>query len=80
MPARENAVDDFLANVLGDNRSMRAVFDKVGAKWRRGDPGVVATTFPVAAAWELLRDPETQASLLRSARQIGIAAAVGLAS
>jgi len=80
VPARENAVDDFLANVLSDNRSMRTVFDKVGAKWRRGDPGVVATTFPVAAARELLRDPETEASLLRSARQIAAAAGVALAS
>ena len=65
--------------MLNDNRSMRAVFDKVGARWRRGDPGIVTTQFPVAAARALLHDPVTEASLLRSARQIGDAAAVALA-
>ena len=80
VPARENGIEQFLANVLSDNRSMRTVFDKVGARWRRGDPGIVATTFPVASARELLHDAATEASLLRSARQIGDAAGVALAS
>jgi protein lysine acetyltransferase len=80
IPAQENSLEHFLANVLSDNLSMRAVFDKIGARWQRGEPGIVATKFAVAAARRLIEDPAIEASLLRSARQIGDAAGVALAS
>jgi protein lysine acetyltransferase len=80
VPARQNAVHRFLANVLSDNRSMRAVFDKLGARWQRREPGVITTVFDVAAARALLEDADCAAALERSSRQISDAAGIALAT
>lgn len=78
VPARESSIERFGASVLSDNRSMRTVFDKVGAHWERGEPGIVTTTFPVDAARQLIEDPALEASLSQSARQISDAAGIAL--
>jgi CRP-like cAMP-binding protein len=80
IPARQSALQRFVANVLSDNRSMRAVFDKVGARWERGEPGVVTTEFDIAAAAGLIEDAQCAAALERSSRQISDAAGVALAT
>ena len=80
IPARGAGVERLLANVLSDNRSMRAVFDKVDAHWERAEPGVVATVVEVSEAMTLLPDDAVADELQRSARQVGDAASVALVS
>ncbi len=80
IPARQNAVHRFLANVLSDNHSMRTVFEKIGARWQRREPGVVTTVFDVATAGALLEDADCAAALERSSRQISDAAGIALAT
>jgi CRP-like cAMP-binding protein len=78
IPAAEAGVERFLANVLSENKSMRAVFDKLDASWKRAEPGVVATEVPVGLAATLVDDAATVDALRASARQIGDAAGVAL--
>jgi RimJ/RimL family protein N-acetyltransferase len=54
--ATEAGIDHFRGEVLHDNLPMRAVFDKVGARWEQTEPGVVVTTISVEAALELIDD------------------------
>jgi protein lysine acetyltransferase len=49
-------IEHFSASVLAENASMRAVLDKVGARWRHGEPGVLSTRFPVESAIALAGD------------------------
>jgi protein lysine acetyltransferase len=76
--AVDRSIERFLANVLAENRSMRAVLDKVGAQWERAEPGVVSTVVDVAPCVALVGDAATGAALRRSCRQIGRAAALAL--
>ena len=44
----------FKAEVLYENRAMRAVMNKAGAKWEHAESGVMQTAFPVAATRALV--------------------------
>lgn len=58
-------VIDFVAEVLSENAAMLAVFNKVGARWTRCEPGVWTTRFEVARAVGLVDDQ--LAGMLRGA-------------
>jgi RimJ/RimL family protein N-acetyltransferase len=71
-------IERFRAEVLADNRPMRAVLEKAGAEWSSVEPGVVQTEFDVAAARDLL-DAATVARLETAVREIVTAAGLALA-
>lgn len=69
-------IETFTAEVLSENRGMRTVFDRAGAVWSRAGSGIVAASFPVSRAAQLL--PETlRTELRRSSR--GIVTGAGIA-
>jgi RimJ/RimL family protein N-acetyltransferase len=68
----------FRASVLAENAPMRALLDRAGARWTFDEPGVVGTTFDVAAVTGLL-DSDLAAALAISAREIVAAASLALA-
>lgn len=77
--AASNAgIAQFVAEVLIDNLPMRAVFDKVGATWARGEPGVVAATMDVAAAARLI-DAELFERLRVASREVVTGGGLALA-
>jgi RimJ/RimL family protein N-acetyltransferase len=51
----------FRAEVLYENRAMRAVLNKAGARWQHAETGVMETTFDVAATQPLLADEQWSA-------------------
>lgn len=51
--ARGGGVERFTARVLSDNRPMRAILERYGAKWKRDDINVVVTEFDVPVPREL---------------------------
>lgn len=71
-------VQRFRASVLADNKPMRALLDRVGAHWRREEPGVVMTTVDVSNFAGLL-DDATFTALQHSAHDIVAAATLALA-
>ena len=71
-------IDRLCAEVLADNRPMRAVLDKAGASWESVEAGVVVTEIEVADAIKLL-DVDAVERLARSAREIVTAAGLALA-
>ena len=70
-------VTEFTADVLYDNRPMRAVFDKLAVHWEMDEPGVVHTVFPVRDALALI-DPTIADQLARCATDIVSAAHLAL--
>lgn len=71
-------VEHLRAEVLTDNRAMRAVLNKAGATWKTIEPGVVVTDVEVPAARAVL-DDETVELLERSVREVVTAAGLALA-
>jgi CRP-like cAMP-binding protein len=65
------------AEVLSDNRPMRAVLDKAGATWSTVEPGVVETEVEVGRARAVL-DEETTRRVEQSVREIVTAAGLAL--
>jgi RimJ/RimL family protein N-acetyltransferase len=55
-------IDTFRAEVLYENRAMRKVMNKAGARWTHAETGVMETAFPATAAATLL-PAETVAAL-----------------
>jgi CRP-like cAMP-binding protein len=51
----------FRAEVLYENRAMRAVMNKAGAHWEHAETGVMQTAFPVDATRSLVAAPEWDA-------------------
>ena len=49
-------ITQFRAEVLYENRAMRAVLNKAGARWQHAETGVMETVFEVAATHPLLAD------------------------
>ena len=47
-------ITTFRAEVLYENRAMRAVMNKAGAHWEHAETGVMETAFPVDATRPLL--------------------------
>lgn len=66
----------FTAEVLSENRGMRAVFNKAGATWTRAGGGIVAAEFSVEAAAALL-DDDLRGEFRRVSR--GIVTGAGIA-
>ena len=64
--ARNAGITSFTANVLYDNTAMRAVFDKVGARWAHAEPGVHTASFGVASTEGLLDEGLRQAVTVAS--------------
>ena len=69
-------ISRFTAEVLSENRGMRAVFDKAGANWSRAGSGIVAAEFAVEAAAALL-DDDLRGEFRRVSR--GIVTGAGIA-
>lgn len=67
----------FTAEVLYENRAMRAVMNKAGAKWRHAESGVMETAFPVADTRQLLA-PGLWDSLGEVAQQVAEIAELAL--
>lgn len=67
--ATNAGIERFVAEVLIDNLPMRAVFDKAGARWGRGEPGVVGATMEVAAAGRLI-DEQLFEALRAASREV----------
>jgi CRP-like cAMP-binding protein len=70
LAARIDGVERFHARVLSDNPPARALGDKVNARWRHEEPGVVTTTGEIPAAADVPLDPETCGRIRRVARQV----------
>lgn len=71
-------VRSFRASVLAENRPMRALLDRFGARWSFEEPGVVATTIPVENVTGLI-DEQLAAALQAAARDIVTTAGLALA-
>lgn len=71
-------VQMFRASVLAENRPMRALLDRFGARWTFEEPGVVATTIPVENVTGLI-DEELAAALQAAAHDIVTTASLALA-
>ena len=54
-------IETFRAEVLYENRAMRAVMNKAGAHWEHAETGVMQTAFPVSATRGLLPDDQWDA-------------------
>jgi len=54
-------IETFRAEVLYENRPMRAVLNKAGAQWRHAETGVMETAFPVAATRGLVLPEQWEA-------------------
>ena len=54
-------IDTFRAEVLYENRAMRAVMNKAGAHWEHAETGVMQTAFPVDATRSLVSADEWDA-------------------
>jgi CRP-like cAMP-binding protein len=77
--AASNAgISRFVAEVLIDNLAMRAVFDKAGATWSRGEAGVVGASIDVAAAGRLI-DDELYETLRAVSREVVTGGGLALA-
>ncbi len=70
-------IERFEATVLSDNRSMRAVLDRLRVRWSDSEPGVISTTFPVATAVSLL-DAALRPEVARIARDVATGAGLAL--
>jgi CRP-like cAMP-binding protein len=54
-------IETFRAEVLYENRAMRAVMNKAGAHWEHAETGVMQTAFPVAETRALVSEEQWQA-------------------
>ena len=61
--ARHNGVLRFVADVLADNRPMRAVLGRAGVRWGRVEDGVVHGVAPVPQPAAFFLDARTAADL-----------------
>ena len=71
-------IERFHADVLADNRPMRRVLDKAGARWEVAEPSVVRATVGVDVARSLIA-PTDADKLERAARETVTAAGLALA-
>ena len=71
--AETRGLEWITALVLDENRPMRAVFDHVGARWTRAEPGVLRTRLRPSAVASLL-DPETSDRVAAATRKLDEAA------
>ena len=76
--AANAGITDLVAEVLYENRPMRAVFDKVGGRWKHLEPGIQSVHMPAAAAAALVA-PAVADDLVRTAREIVTGAGLALA-
>ena len=76
--AANAGITDLVAEVLYENRPMRAVFNKVGGRWTHLEPGIQSVRLPVAAAAELI-PTEVADHLVRTAGEIVTGAGLALA-
>ena len=70
-------IETFTAEVLYENRAMRAVMNKAGAKWHHAESGVMETAFPVAGTRPLL-PPDVWDALGDLAEEVAEIAALAL--
>jgi CRP-like cAMP-binding protein/GNAT superfamily N-acetyltransferase len=76
--APNGGITRFRASVLADNKPMRALLDRAGARWTFEEPGVVAATVAVEDARVLL-PPNLESALGATAGDIIAAAGLALA-
>lgn len=67
--AHAGGVEKFTARVLSDNRAMRAILDKFGAKWQRVDLGVVSAVIDVPDLSAVRLPEELIHAIIDSARR-----------
>jgi protein lysine acetyltransferase len=68
--ATESGVQRFAASVLADNRPMRAILDRAGARWRSGGYGVVETEIDVPAPSDFLPSDDLVPPLQEAVRRV----------
>ena len=76
--AANAGITELVAEVLYENKPMRAVFDKAGGRWSHLEPGIQSVRLPVAAAAALLPS-DVAGELVRTAGEIVTGAGLALA-
>jgi len=67
--ARVGGIQRFTVRMLSENDSMRSIFDRFGAEWRRDEPGVVVTEFDVPPIESVRIDPELVSEIQAMTRE-----------
>ncbi len=68
--ARVDGIERFHGRVLSDNGPVRALGDKVNARWEQEEPGVVTATGEIPAPDDLPLDDDTRRQIQQVARQV----------
>ncbi len=68
--ARVDGIERFHGRVLSDNPPVRALGDKVNARWEQEEPGVVTTTGEIPALGDLPVDDDTRRQIQHVARLV----------
>ncbi|HZE15948.1 MAG TPA: GNAT family N-acetyltransferase, partial [Mycobacterium sp.] len=68
--ARVDGVERFHARVLSDNPPVRALGDKVNARWEQEEPGVVTATGEIPALDDLSLNEDTRRQIQHVAHQV----------
>lgn len=68
--ARADGIERFHAQVLADNPPARVLGEKVNARWRPEEPGVISTTGEIPDPDGLPLDRDTRLTIQRVARQV----------
>jgi protein lysine acetyltransferase len=68
--ARQSGVERFAASVLEDNRPMRAILDRAGARWRSAGYGVVETEIDVPPPSDFLPSDDLVPPLQEAVRRV----------
>jgi len=68
--ARVGGIQRFTVRMLSENDSMRSIFDRYGADWKRDEPGVVVTEFDVPPIESVRIDPELVSEIQAMTREV----------